>query len=149
MTAAPAPRSWRRLAFAGLSIAVPSSWPVTKTSSAYECALECVIALPSPPQVVLDTDTAPGDPLCAGISPGVAVDGLVVHAGTTRAPNVVRPGSPGLHLNGLRAFVNQVNPFFILTVEVEVPGRHMPVEVLIGLGDVTTAARVLRSIASS
>jgi hypothetical protein len=43
--------------------------------------------------------------------------------------------------------VDQANPFFMLAVEVEVPGSHMPVEVLIGLGDPTTAARVVHSIA--
>ncbi len=144
---APAPQRWRRVGLAGLSLAVPRTWPVTRTDLSHGCMWRDPIALPSPPQVVLDTDTNPMVPKCLGGSAGPPADGVVVHAGTLRAPNAVQPAPTELRLHGLRAFVSQANPFFVLAVDVVVPGRDMPVEVLIGLGDPVTAARVLRSIA--
>ena len=143
-----APLSWRRISFAGLRFAVPVKWAVRSTNFLYDCMLpDDVIALASPPEAVFDTDTDFAALPCAYfLPPRVAGDGLVVDAGSSRAANVVPPGALHLRVNGLDAFVDRSKLLSVLLVEVEVPGRSMPVQVHVGLGGATTAARVLGSI---
>ena len=59
---------------------------------------------------------------------------------------MVPPGARHLCLNGLDAFIDPSKLLSVLLIEVEVPGRAMPVQVHIGLGDVATASRVVGSI---
>jgi hypothetical protein len=131
-----------------LSFAVPPSWAVTQSAYVYDCQLQDDdIALSSPPGVTLDTDTNDLALPCAYFfPPRVAANGLVVAEGSTKAPNALPAGASAIHLNGLSAFVDPSSLLSVLVVEVEVPGRSMPVQVHIGLGDAGTAERVLGSI---
>lgn len=142
------PASWKRVGFAGLRFSVPREWAVSR----YDLALWCPLlasnpALQGPTPVVLDSDTDWHTPSCAGFAGTTARDGLVVHAGNPKVPNRVPRGAPLLRVNRLHAFVDLSAPFSVLVVEVEVPGRSIPVQVQVGLGDAQTAARVLSSMA--
>jgi hypothetical protein len=143
-----APTSWHRLHFSGLSFAVPPTWAVTRSAYVYDCQLQDDdIALGSPPQVTLDTDTNDlALPCPYFLPPLVAADGLVVAEGSAKAPNTRPPGALAIRVNGLSAFVDPSSPLSVLVVDVKVPGRSIPVQVHIGLGDAATAAEVLGSI---
>jgi hypothetical protein len=146
-----APTSWQRLHFSGLSFAVPSTWAVTQSAYVYDCQLQDDdFALTSPPRVTLDTDTNDlALPCPYFFPPRVAANGLVVSEGNAKAPNTRPRGVSAIHLNGLSAFVDPTSLLSVLVVEVEVPGRSMPVQVHIGLGDAATAEEVLASIEMS
>jgi len=143
-----APPSWHRVHFAGLVFASPATWEVTRSPYLYDCGLQDDdIALSSPPSAVLDTDTNDlAFPCPYLLPPRVAANGLVVDAGSGRSPTVVPAGARRLTVNGLDFFIDQSDELSVLVVVVKVPGRAMPVEVHIGLGDPLTVDRVLGSI---
>jgi hypothetical protein len=143
-----APPSWHRLHFSGLSFAVPPTWAVTQSAYVYDCGLQDDdIALTSPPQVTLDTDTNDlALPCPYFFPPRVAANGLVVAEGSTKAPNTRPPGALAIRVNGLSAFVDPLSLLSVLVVDVQVPGRSIPVQVHIGLGGAGTAEEVLGSI---
>jgi len=142
------PATWTRFSFAGLSFAVPPAWATIRTNQVFDCQKETdSIGLLSPPAVVLDTDTSYMPLPCPYFPPPRnPANGLVVDVGSARAPNVRPPGALPLTLNGLHFLLDRADALSVLVLEVEVPGRDMPVAVRVGLGSSATAARVLRSI---
>ncbi|HTW99957.1 MAG TPA: hypothetical protein VMD59_14335 [Acidimicrobiales bacterium] len=148
----PPPPSPRHLDFAGLGFDVPASWPLEHTKVAGDgCLSEDWSAAFSASEVVLDTDASGYEALpCPYIPPPrVAADALVVSKGSAKAPNRLPADGRALVLNGLHMVVDPTAELSVLVVDVEVPGRSMPVEVRIGLGDAATAAAVLDSIRAS
>jgi hypothetical protein len=144
-----APASWHRFSFAGLSFAVPPTWPTRSSAYVYDCALQDDdIVLAAPASVVLDTDTNDMALPCPYFFPArAAANGLVVDEGSAKAPNTVPSGATVLHVNGLKAFLAPDDDLAVLDLAIQVPGRTIPVEVHIGLGDPVTASRALGSIA--
>jgi hypothetical protein len=84
--APPVPGSWRRVTFGGLSVAVPTSWPVQHAPVVgTPCALEpvwesrTVIGSDGRPAVILDTGpTSPPQEHCAALAPAPLGDNQAV-----------------------------------------------------------------------
>ena len=139
------PASWRSMSFAGLHFAVPAGWPLTRTSYAFGCAPTDIAF--SAPSVTLATDTNTERLPCPYMFPArPGTNGVQIDQGSLTAPNTVPQGAPPMLVNGLEMYVDEAYPFSSLVVEVELPGRAMPVRVTIGLGTAGTAGAVLRSI---
>jgi hypothetical protein len=142
------PTTWRRLRFAGLSVAVPRGWALTRTNFAYDCALQAdAVALASPPTVVLDTSSnGEALPCPYMMAPRVAANGLVVDEASSAGPNAMPARGLALSLHGLAAVVDLTQPLSVLVVDVRVPGRSRPVQLHIGLGSAAVAQSVLSSV---
>lgn len=144
-TTASIPASWRWISFAGLRFAVPSTWSVSRSALSTSCGP--IDTTFSTPLVVLDNDTLSEMIPCPYIPPArLGSDGLRIDAGSATAPNLLPKSSQRFVLNGLQMYVDQTHPFSVLVVEIELPGRAMPVEVRIGLGTARIAAAILRSM---
>ena len=150
LAAAPSatPATWRHFAFAGLNFAVPPSWPINNTTQVYDCQkMVDNVGLLSPANVILDTDTARMALPCPYFpSPRNPANGLVVDAGTALAPNSLPVDGAPVALNGLHAFIDDTDQLSVLLLEVEVPGRSMPVAVRLGLGSPVVASHVPHAI---
>jgi len=155
-TAGPArvPSSWHRIAFAGVSIAAPSSWSVMRANSyGPDCsALQQVeFGLPS---VVLDTDERIIFPPCPYLPPyqrpqtageGLRIDKLTIY------PPVARTEFRNcLRINGLSTCPAASPGYSILVLRVEGPTLSKPVYISIGLGGNGGIARtILHSLRAS
>jgi hypothetical protein len=157
------PKAWRWYTFDGLRFATPASWSSQRSDMLTDC--RSFVALgqrevasyfrrqviePDRPVVYFDSDTSMYFGSCAGgvtqeMAPG---DGVRVDAGSSDYPNA-RPSAHGrtVHLHGLTGDVSGSEPFDILLVRIEVPGRSMPIDFEIGLaGNGTTARTILYSL---
>ena len=146
-----APNSWPRTNFAGLRFAVPPGWAINRTAYANECDLfydggsssAAVVAN----SAVFDTDTNNlFFPCPLALTPRAPVNGLVVHQGSKKAPNSLPSRGLAITVNGVHGFVDPSNLLGVLVVVLELPGRALPVQVSIGLGNALTAQRILASI---
>lgn len=96
----PVPGSWHRVAFGGLSVAVPAPWPVQRaTVAGTPCSLEPVwesrpvIGSDGRPAVVLDTgQTSPPQKHCSALTPAPLGDDQPVLQPTPGL--VINPGRP-------------------------------------------------------
>jgi hypothetical protein len=140
------PSSWRSISFAGLRLAVPPTWPVSRSAFSFNC--EPLDTTFSTPSVVLDTDTINTEAISCPYIPPVRLgsDGVQIDAGSAAAPNALPKNSQRFVLDGLQMYVDEEYPFSVLVVDIELHRWAMPVEVRIGLGRAKTAAAVLRSI---
>jgi hypothetical protein len=152
----PAPRSWHRLAFGGVSMAVPRSWPVERSGGWDECVAQ-LQGLPGPHGQVQLTQGA------TSIVPGGCLSQVnVAPAGRSSSAEglVVDPGPYGplpaagfgrcLAIRTLRVCPASSARFDVLLLAVHVPGVHRPVAVEIGLsGSGVTARTVLFSLSRS
>lgn len=140
------PASWRRITFAGISAAVPSNWPVTRTETyGYACGLVPVDA--GPVTVYLDTDTElvadRCGPILGYVFPKPPSDGLSINRIATK----YYPGTSGygkcFRVNRLTACPATRYPYSILVLRIEVPGRQNPVVVSLGLAGTGVVARTI------
>lgn len=149
------PPTWRVVSFAGLRIALPAAWPVSRTDiSGSDCSpLQGVEFLP-PAAAVLDTDAHILYPPCPyeppGQPPRTASGGVRIDERATYP--VVPPSAFGhcIRIHRLHVCPASAPAFSILVVKVSVPGRARPVYVSIGLaGSGTTARTILYSLRPS
>jgi hypothetical protein len=120
---------------------------VSRTTYAFGCAPTDIAF--SGPSVTLGTDTNTARLPCPYILPArVGSNGVQIDQGSPAAPNGVPKDALPIVVNGLRMYVDEAYPFSSLVVEVDLPGRAMPVRVTIGLGTASTAGAVLRSMAA-
>jgi hypothetical protein len=143
--------SWRRVAFAGLTAVVPSSWTTNETRIAgYGYGVSVCsyhgVAFDSP-HVVLSTDQVSGlDVSCYGPSnatPQVPIssDGLAINSGPLEP--TLSMSTACRSIGRLRVCVERQPDFSILVLGVLVPGINKPVEVSIGLSDANDVGRVI------
>ena len=139
------PTGWTGLTFAGLRFAAPAAWATERTAYVWDCGLQSAdIGLRYPPQLTLDTDTNDLALPCPYLPPPrTPGNGLVVEAGSPKAPNTVPAGATGLRLGTLHAFIDPSAVLGSLVLYVQAPDRVRPVKVIIGLGDAATVERLL------
>ena len=158
------PRSWRWHTFAGVRFATPARWPTQRSSVAVACrsyvALgerELVrysatkqVVLPDKPVVELDTDLTAYDGTCppGSYQESAPGDGVEIDVGTPKVPNAwPLPVDHQLMLRGVKAYVNALQNFDVLSLLVVVPGRAMPLDIWVGLaGNGTVAKTILYSL---
>lgn len=142
------PSTWRRASFGGVSLAVPSAWPVERGSvyGAYCSFLSSVTF--GTTEVSLNSGAkflalpCPYIPPAFSARSAVAVDGVLVDPGRYN-PVQGDPLGRCVSINGLRACPDTGYPYGILTLAVHVPGRKMPVAVQIGLAGNGIMARTI------
>ena len=154
------PRSWRWHTFAGVRFATPARWPTQRSSVAVACRSYVALGerelvrysatkqavLPDKPVVELDTDLTAYDGTCpAGpyleYAPG---NGVQIDVGTPKVPNAwPLPVDHQLMLRCVKAYVNALQNFVVLSLLVVVPGRAMPLDIWIGLAGNGIVARTI------
>jgi hypothetical protein len=151
------PRSWRRVNFGGLRIAVPESWstPLDVDYPGNECQGVNVISL-GQTAVIFDAGNVNVTALsCGGVGEFQQftgpTDGLVVDPGPYQYQLADGPTFGACRqINGLSMCPATSNPFGILVLAVHIPGQSIPVEVDIGLsGSGETARTILYSVEKS
>jgi hypothetical protein len=143
------PASWRRVSFAGLSFAVPSTWPIERTAAAEGFGDPCSALgdWTGTPEVTLDTDTF--IPVYHSPVEGMGVRTPSDRVGIDAGPNAPSPGPVRScrRTTGLEVCVATSPPYSVLALAVGVPGRTRPVIVSIGLaGDGMVARTILYSL---
>ncbi len=153
--APPVPAGWRHVSFAGLRVAIPAAWPVSRTNLyGFDCSPLQTVELFTPPSAVLDTDTRLILPACPYIPPAQppqpASQGLRIDERSLYPE--LPPSAFGhcLRIHRLRACPANAPAFSILVLRVSVPGRAHPVYVSIGLvGTGSVARTILDSLRAS
>jgi hypothetical protein len=151
--APPIPTAWHTVAFEGMSVSSPRSWPVTRTSNGLGignvCATTLGVALNSQ-AVVLSTDLHQQFLPCPLELPRPQLpnEGLQVDAGSNlELPPGLAFSTHCLDLHGLTACPATTPAYSILILRVTVPGHTGPLSVSIGLaGNGMTARTVLHSL---
>ena len=121
------PPSWRWLSFAGIQLAVPSSWPVTRWNIYIVGAgTTPTAALIQEGRTILDTDKKLDIPLCP-VAPTMsrpvarAVDGITINRGLR---SVGTPSHQCWSLGGLSACDVPAFAYSVLVLSVNVPGAR-------------------------
>jgi len=142
------PSSWRRLSFAGVTVAVPSAWSAERTETYYSLCGGTPITLGAGVTTTLDTDQHFDASRCLIAAAGQPVtpplNGLVIDSGLGWVGTLSRRcwSLPGLSACLVAAF-----SYSVLVLSVRVPGRAKPVIVSIGLGgNGMTARNILYSL---
>lgn len=143
------PSGWRYVTFAGLRVALPATWPVSRTDIyGSDCSpLQWVEFFP-PAGAVLDTDTHLLLPPCPleppGQPPKWPAEGIRIDERATWPSEPPSAFSKHcLRIHGLRVCPATTPAFSILVLRVTIPGRAHPVYVSIGLAGNGSMARTI------
>ena len=147
------PSPWHRFTFGGLSVAVPSDWPVQHTSSLGGCGLRYRTLAP-PSAVVFDTGTlntalesCPGGPAEIPLGQEIAANGVVIDPGPYGPLQGNDSFGRCLHINDITACPTNTDVYGVLVLAMHLPSRAQPVAVEIGLaGNGIVARTILHSM---
>ncbi|MGH9016269.1 MAG: hypothetical protein ACRDY1_00840 [Acidimicrobiales bacterium] len=130
------PSSWRRVAFAGIALSVPSAWTEQQSSNWSSGCEYPDLTLPDG-DVVLDRGTSgvvPGCPSETGASPvRSGVNGVVIDPGPYGPLTPETKFARCRRIHGLRVCPSESDPYDILVVVVYVRDVSSPVALEIGL----------------
>ena len=148
------PGTWRRVTFAGVSVAVPRTWPVDRSPGEDTCEPWSALSPSVAHRVVLYRGTSILVPcLFTKVAPVRALapaDGLVIDPGATGPFSPAPSGTPCSKVNALSVCRATSQPLDVLIVGVLVPGQRTPVVLELGLsGSGQTARTILWSLSAT
>ena len=143
-------RSWRTITFAGIKLAAPSGWTVSRATRTMGlgdiCRAPTALAFFST-QVTLSSDAQKLlIPLCprSGDSPQPPANGVQIDSGLQTEPLVSLSFSRCWSVQGLTVCPASSPAYSILVLKVTVPGRSKPVYLSIGLAGNGMIARTIQ-----